>query len=349
MKKLVFTLISFVLFAPSISAANVKFENNDYYKINEEFEVSVNINSSKNLGVWGFEIDYDDDFLKLINQDDETKYKNKVIDVAKPNTKEVSHTFKFVALKEGNTNLNVKNLNIYSYNYEKIDFDIKSQNIQIVNNNYYEEIYNNSFHKILVDGKEYSKTDKIVTLEKNVFIDLVPSTSLSKVLNSRYVDLNIGENSFNIKVESKSGETKEHKVTIVRKENVIKSLNSGPYVFQNNFLIGLNPNMRISDLLKKYNNKVISNRSSEDKIMTGEKIVLSDGVEQKEVNIVVSGDVTGDGNVGLRDLLRIQRYLLGDRDILIGPFKLAADVTGDGDISIADLLRVRKVIIDRGA
>ena len=349
MKKLIFTLILFVIFVPRINAASITISNDDYYKVDEQFEVSVNINSSKNLGVWGFEIDYDDEFLKLVDQDDEAKYKNKVIDVAKPNTNEVSHTFKFVTLKEGDTNLSLKNVTMYSYNYEKIDVDIESQNIKVISKDYFNEINNNSFDKILVDGKEYSSGDEIITYEDNVFIDLKKSSSLSMVLNSRYVDLNIGENTFDVRIESKSGEVKEHSIKVIRKEDVVKSLASGPYVFKNNFLMGLNYNMRVSDLLEKYDNKVITNKNDNEKLKTGTKVTLSDGVRQKEVNIVVSGDVIGDGDVGIRDLLRIQRYLLGDNDILEGPFKMAADVTGDGNISITDLLRVRKIIIDRGA
>ena len=65
--------------------------------------------------------------------------------------------------------------------------------------------------------------------------------------------------------------------------------------------------------------------------------VLGTTVEIKKGSII--GDVTGDGNVDGRDLLRLARYIAGDTVAIDGK---AADVTGDGMVDGRDVLRLAK-------
>lgn len=61
------------------------------------------------------------------------------------------------------------------------------------------------------------------------------------------------------------------------------------------------------------------------------------------VNVVHSkpGDVTGDGNVNIFDVVRLQKYLAGI-EVEIDP--IAADVTGDGKVNIFDVVRLKKFL-----
>ncbi|MGN0550578.1 MAG: leucine-rich repeat protein [Acutalibacteraceae bacterium] len=58
---------------------------------------------------------------------------------------------------------------------------------------------------------------------------------------------------------------------------------------------------------------------------------------------VVPGDVTGDGEVKLEDVLRIQSHIAQIRQ-LNEEQRLAADVTGDGDVNMQDVLKIQKFI-----
>ena len=55
----------------------------------------------------------------------------------------------------------------------------------------------------------------------------------------------------------------------------------------------------------------------------------------------IPGDVTGDGNVNVMDLIRLRKHLAGDSvDIDLSN----ADVTGDGNVNVMDLIRLRKYL-----
>ncbi len=61
-------------------------------------------------------------------------------------------------------------------------------------------------------------------------------------------------------------------------------------------------------------------------------------------NIIIKGDVTGDGIVNALDLLQLKKHLLGQVSIT-GSKALAADVTGDGKINALDLLKLKKYLL----
>jgi beta-N-acetylglucosaminidase len=59
---------------------------------------------------------------------------------------------------------------------------------------------------------------------------------------------------------------------------------------------------------------------------------------------VVTGDVNGDGNVSISDLVQINRHLLGLRTITGAGLK-ASDVNNSGTITISDLVKLNRVLL----
>jgi hypothetical protein len=55
------------------------------------------------------------------------------------------------------------------------------------------------------------------------------------------------------------------------------------------------------------------------------------------------GDVTGDGNINILDLVQISNYIL---DVSTPAFACAADFTGDGNVNILDLVQIANFILD---
>ncbi len=80
------------------------------------------------------------------------------------------------------------------------------------------------------------------------------------------------------------------------------------------------------------------------KISTEDLITIND----KRYEVAVYGDASGDGNVTIKDLLYIQKYLLGSQK-LTESNKEAADVSHDGSITIKDLLLVQKYLLGSGS
>ena len=73
-------------------------------------------------------------------------------------------------------------------------------------------------------------------------------------------------------------------------------------------------------------------------------ITLND--ETKSYEVIIYGDVSGDGEITVLDLLRVQKHILGSAVLDKGDtYYKAADVSGDGEITVLDLLRVQKHIL----
>ena len=73
-------------------------------------------------------------------------------------------------------------------------------------------------------------------------------------------------------------------------------------------------------------------------------ITIKNGTSTVSYNAVIKGDPTGDGNINIQDLLRIQKYILGYTD-LSGSYLKAGDTNQDGRVDLVDLLRIQKHIL----
>ena len=66
----------------------------------------------------------------------------------------------------------------------------------------------------------------------------------------------------------------------------------------------------------------------------------------QSVAIVITGDVNGDGNVTLTDMVQIRAHLLG-RSTLKGAALQAADLNGDGQLTLTDMVQLRSYMLGR--
>lgn len=76
------------------------------------------------------------------------------------------------------------------------------------------------------------------------------------------------------------------------------------------------------------------------KVSTGDRL----SVDNKVYEIIVYGDSTGDGIINTKDLLAIQKYILGVKEFS-NAFKISSDANKDGIINTKDLLRIQKAIL----
>ena len=79
-------------------------------------------------------------------------------------------------------------------------------------------------------------------------------------------------------------------------------------------------------------------------LVTGDVITIKNGAESLSYNAVIKGDPTGDGNINIQDLLRLQKYILGYVS-LEGSYLKSCDTNQDGVVNIVDLLRIQKHIL----
>ena len=92
--------------------------------------------------------------------------------------------------------------------------------------------------------------------------------------------------------------------------------------------------------LNKDNNNVVS-----DTVKTGDKIRIAIGNHVEKYDIVVRGDVDGNGAIGIIDYIRIKKDIM-DIEKLVGIYYKAADVNNNNKIDIIDYIRIRKIIME---
>ena len=60
-----------------------------------------------------------------------------------------------------------------------------------------------------------------------------------------------------------------------------------------------------------------------------------------DMDIVVTGDVSGDGNISITDLVKVKRHLAEAQE-LEGVYEIAGNVTETGEIGITDLVKISR-------
>ena len=115
------------------------------------------------------------------------------------------------------------------------------------------------------------------------------------------------------------------------------------------YIENINPSTTIEYLLEKIETNgtveiYIGTQKVEDeneKLATGMKLKIYTNNESIEYTIVVTGDLNGDGEADLKDILKINKHRLG-KISLKNEYLLAGDVNKDEIINIKDILRVNK-------
>ena len=121
---------------------------------------------------------------------------------------------------------------------------------------------------------------------------------------------------------------------------IIKNIKKGTSVneFNNNISLTDYNTLRIVDNIGQY--EVL------DKIGTGMQGRIIDKYNNKIINIGLSvkGDITGDGNVSLTDLVKVKGHLI-ESEILTDVYMMAADVDNNEEVTITDLVRISRDVL----
>lgn len=178
-----------------------------------------------------------------------------------------------------------------------------------------------------VDGWEFINDEK-TKIQKSFSENISTTITLKDELG----------NSSDVKIEIKNIKQEEvlesNKYKINEDESIIENIqhNTNIQTFKNN--ITSNNNYKIV-------NKNGEDVSSSSLICTGYKLITQNG---KTYDIVVLGDVTGNGQIGVSDLSIIAKVAVGLNN-LDGVYKKAGDLTGDGKIEITDLSKIAKLYV----
>ena len=191
-------------------------------------------------------------------------------------------------------------------------------------------------------------------------------------------ELSVGDNKINIIVTAEDGTTKTYTISVVRKkaenpepvkpDNGNNNNNNGSgendgfssnlnVDNDNGIVTGVGVGSSVESILNgiTYTNgcygKLLNSSGSEcaadDTVATGNKLVIykKDGSIYAQYDVVIYGDVNGDGRITSMDMLYIKRHILYIKT-LSGAYLLAADTNKDSDVTSMDMLYIKRHILD---
>lgn len=130
---------------------------------------------------------------------------------------------------------------------------------------------------------------------------------------------------------------------------------STSYRISGSVLTGVAESTQVSTLLGKFsveNGSVVlynkaDQKKSSGKAVTGDilKILKTDGSVYQSFEIVIYGDINGDGSISIADLVLTRKHLM-ELSALSDSYYTAADINKDGKITIADMVFVRKHLME---
>lgn len=194
--------------------------------------------------------------------------------------------------------------------------------------------------------KEGSNTISVVATAENGSARTYTITVVRRGIND-----GVGDDSSDGTGDSSSGETSTEEPTtepLVFNTTLVK--NDAASVIS-----GINSGTSIADMASKLTvtggtveiQDSSGNVKTEGMAATGDKIIVKNlaGEVVYSYNVVIYGDVNGDGNIGLKDLLVVRKYILG-ASTLEGLFLDAGNTNRDENgVSIKDVLVLRKYIL----
>ncbi len=84
-------------------------------------------------------------------------------------------------------------------------------------------------------------------------------------------------------------------------------------------------------------------------IITGSILEIELDSEIVEYTLVVSGDITGDGEITMSDVMKAAGQILNKNTIVGDCYLKAADVTGDGKIRMSDVMKLANLVLEGGS
>ena len=128
----------------------------------------------------------------------------------------------------------------------------------------------------------------------------------------------------------------ENTEIIEEDKRYISNINSGTTIEKLIENIETTPNAEI----KVYKaEELVTNK--EEKIVTGMRVEISLGSEKIEYTTIVKGDATGDGQVNIEDMIKINNYrLFGTSKNFEKVYQMAVDVNEDGEKDLKDIIKI---------
>ena len=225
---------------------------------------------------------------------------------------------------------------------------------------------NNYLKSLTIDNYSLTPTFAINSTKKyslivsenttSVKISATPVNSHASVSGTGKISLSKGTNTAKVTVTAQSGAKRTYTITIVRGKSTGNGGSDpefdGDYIISDETISGVAPSTTVSSFLSTLGctNGTISitnasgKKKTSGKIGTGDIVKITVSGNTSTYNVIIFGDVTGDGVINALDLLKIQKHIIGASS-LKGAFLQAANIKRSGGLSALDLLKVQKFLM----
>lgn len=172
--------------------------------------------------------------------------------------------------------------------------------------------------------------------------------------------LNVGNNYITITVTSESGDSQDYNITVVRKAASSGDTSSEGFTtgykldMDKKTISGIGVSTDVQAVMGNLTHgsgnysKVLKTDGSErtGSVATGDKLVTysSEGSVISQFNIVIYGDVNGDSEIDILDIVRVKNYIVGTKTLETS-YLTAADTNHDGIVDILDIVAIKKNIL----
>lgn len=200
------------------------------------------------------------------------------------------------------------------------------------------------------DGASTNYTVVVDASVTSVTISGTAVVSTSKVKGTGTYNLGSGNTTINVTCTSQSGDPRVYTITVARVgvEPGEYTLTSDTYVIGNT-ITGVEPGTTVDTFLAGFvcegaTLSVVNAAGSQKtgKVATGDRLaVYKDGALVGLIDVVIYGDISGDGAVTIVDLVRLNRHILNISK-LSGSGLAAADVNRNGSVNIQDLVMINR-------
>ena len=208
------------------------------------------------------------------------------------------------------------------------------------------------------DGAKTSYSMIVENAVASITVSATPVVSKSTVSGTGTLNLKVGTNTFSINCKSESGETKTYTLTVVREAAATQpeepqnyTLTSDKYTI-GTYVTGIAPGTSAADFVAGFKCEggtvkllTAAGAESTGTVATGNKLgVYVDGTLVATKEIVIYGDVNGDGKVNVLDAIIINRYTINLSSIN-GVCLVGADVNRDGKVNVLDAIIINRYTI----
>lgn len=211
-----------------------------------------------------------------------------------------------------------------------------------------------------VENFAYNKSDYIYyTKNSEIKISATPINSGASIAGTGNISLVDGENNLSIVVTAGNGNTFTYNIKVVKEEAIVGEpevtitlndvLSNSGIKYNEGLLYGISPNTNVDSLIENIKNiskeVSVSIKDKDEKIknnttfVTGDTVTVTLNEETLTFNVVIYGDINGDGLIDKLDYLQVLRFYY-NYSTLEGAYKTAADANKDGVIDKLDYLAI---------